>query len=69
MAKAETNGTNGELNKAGVYVHKESGAEVIASSDIQADAFVRLGFELQGEYDPTAEAKANAEPKTSKGTK
>lgn len=55
MATTESNGNNTPTNKIGLYVHKESGAEVEASSDIQADAFVRLGFEYKGE--------AKAEPK------
>jgi hypothetical protein len=62
MAKAEVNGDRTELNALGVYVHNESGNEIIASSDIQADAFVRLGFVYKGEYNPNAVEEVAEKP-------
>jgi hypothetical protein len=62
MATTESNGNNKSTNKIGLYVHKESGAEVIASSDIQGDAFVRLGFEHKGEV-PAKKAEDKKETK------
>ncbi|MBO1267087.1 hypothetical protein [Arthrobacter cavernae] len=54
-----------QTSKTGLYVHKESGAELVAVSDIQGDAFVHLGYEYKGEY---KEAPA-AEVEAKKGTK
>lgn len=44
----ENNGNGGAGNQAGVYVHKESGAELTALNEQQADGFVRMGYEYKG---------------------
>lgn len=50
----EVNGNKKPLNKPGVYVHKESGAELLVRShpkfgSAQADALVRVGYEFKSE--------------------
>lgn len=55
MSATEVNADR-PANPAGVYVHKESGAELEAITPIQGDAFVRLGYELKGD-EPKKESK------------
>ncbi len=50
---AETQGDNRATNPGGVYVHRETGEEIIAIENSkfgspQADAFVRAGFQYKG---------------------
>lgn len=59
----ENNGNQKELNKPGVYVHKESGAELIVRNhpkfgSAQADALVQVGFEYKGAEPKETKEKA-----------
>lgn len=64
MATAETN-SNGVKNPVGVYRHDESGAELIAVTPIQGDAFVRLGYKYVG----PAPKKSDQSNESKKGSK
>lgn len=50
--------TSQSRNPAGLYRHKESGAEVVASRPSMADGFVRVGYKYVG----PAPKKSVAEP-------
>lgn len=54
----EQNGDGRLTNMPGVYVHKESGTELTALSDIQADGLVRMGYEYKGEAQSKADKEA-----------
>lgn len=57
MSQVEVDGDRREPSKPGLYVHKESGAELEAVTPIQGDAFRNLGYEYQGEAKPAKETK------------
>ncbi len=70
---SEANGDKRPANKIGLYKHEKSGAELVATTEPQADAYVRVGYEwvrdLQesdfvhttlGIADPLKQAQADA---------
>jgi len=50
MSATEVNADR-PANPAGLYIHKESGNTLEATTSIQGDAFVRLGFVLATDED------------------
>ena len=62
---AEKSGDGRVLNRPGVYTDKLSGATLITSEGnegvIQADAFVRVGYEYSGPVPPRQELQASSE--------
>lgn len=52
------------INKPGKYVHKEAGVSLVAKTTASADAYVRMGYELEVEEEATSATAPKEETKT-----